>query len=121
MTHWQFPFQVDPGGRTAQADHAAYVRGLIELVLFTAPGERVNRPDFGSGLHHLVFDGQSEELATATQFLVTGALQRWLSDFIQVEEVAVRMRESTLNVTVRYALLASGERQEETFQRQGVR
>ena len=108
MTHWRFPFQIDATGRTATADQVTYVKELIELVLFTAPGERVRRPDFGSGLHQLIFEGQREELATATQFLVSGALQRWLGDLIQVEEVTVTMADATLAVTVRYLLLASG-------------
>lgn len=120
MTHWRFPFQVDATGRTATADQATYVKGLIELVLFTAPGERVRRPEFGSGLHQLIFDGQSDELATATQFLVSGALQRWLGDLIQVEEVAVTTDEATLAVTVRYLLRPSGERQEARFVRENV-
>ena len=50
-----FPYHFDSHGRTAAIDYDAHIRDLIEQVLFTAPGERVNRPDFGSGLLRLVF------------------------------------------------------------------
>jgi phage baseplate assembly protein W len=73
----RFPFGFNGRGRTAEADGDAHLRQLIEQVLFTYPGERVNRPDFGSGLMQLVFAPSGEELATAAQFLVQGALQRW--------------------------------------------
>ena len=76
------------GARRKRADDD-HIRDLIEQVLFTAPGERVNRPTFGSGLMQLVFAPNSDELATATQFLVQGALQQWLGDVVQVEAVAV--------------------------------
>jgi uncharacterized protein len=73
-----YPFRIDSRGRTAQATDADHIRDLIEQVLFTGPGERVNRPSFGSGLLQLVFMPTSDELATATQFLIQGALQQWL-------------------------------------------
>ncbi|MBJ6762761.1 GPW/gp25 family protein [Myxococcaceae bacterium JPH2] len=106
-----FPFRIDGRGRTADADLDAHVRQLIEQVLFTSPGERVNRPTFGTGLGQLVFAPNSEELATATQFLVQGALQQWLGDLIQVEAVEVLGVESTLQVTVRYVVRRTQQRQ----------
>ena len=69
----RYPYQFDDRGRTAEADDPAYIRELIEQVLFTAPGERVMRPDFGSGLMQLLFAPNSAELAATTQFLVQGA------------------------------------------------
>src|SRR5688572_2846201 len=66
----RFPYQFDGRGRTADADEATWIRGLVEQVLFTSPGERVMRPDFGSGLMQLVFAPNSPELAATTQFLV---------------------------------------------------
>ena len=65
------------------------MRDLIEQVLFTAPGERVNRPEFGCGLKQLVFAPASDALAAATEQLVHGALIRWLDPVISVEKVAV--------------------------------
>jgi phage baseplate assembly protein W len=116
----RFPFGFNGRGRTAEAEADAHLRQLIEQVLFTYPGERVNRPDFGSGLMQLVFAPSGEELATAAQFLVQGALQRWLGDRIQVEDVAVEAGEGRLTVQVRYAVSRTGERRVERFEREAV-
>lgn len=116
----RFPFAVGVDGRTATADPDAHVRQMIEQLLFTVPGERVNRPDFGSGLLQLVFTPNSPEQAAAVEFSVSAALQRWLSDVITVEEVAVTASEADLAVTVRYLLLRTGERTVTTFQAPGA-
>jgi phage baseplate assembly protein W len=104
--HNYYPFKVDGRGRTATAapgdDH---IKQLIEQVLFTALGERVNRPTFGSGVNQLVFAPNSSELASATQFLVQGALQQWLKDIIHVESVIAKNEESTLTVVVHYNIV----------------
>jgi phage baseplate assembly protein W len=115
-----FPFHFDGRGRTADADEDAHVRDLIEQVLFTTPGERVNRPTFGCGLNQLVFAPNSDELAAATQFLVQGALQQWLGDLIQVAEVAVESEDSTLRVTVEYLVRRDGRRETAQFTRGGT-
>jgi phage baseplate assembly protein W len=99
-----FPYQFDARGRTAEADDERHIRDLIEQLLFTAPGERVNRPTFGSGLLQLVFAPNSPELAAATQFQVQGALQQWLGDLIQLQGVDVQSEDATLRVTVRYVI-----------------
>ncbi len=112
-----FPYQFDGRGRTRDDDHAHWVRGLIEQVLFTSPGERVMRPTFGSGLMQLVFAPNSAELAAATQMLVQSALQEWLVELIQVEEVAVESVDATLRVTVRYVLRRTQQSQVATFER----
>jgi phage baseplate assembly protein W len=114
-TNLRFPFQIDGRGRTRRADEETWIRGLVEQVLFTAPGERVMRPDFGSGLRQLVFAPNSPELAATTQALVQGALQRWLGELIVVEAVEVEAVESTLNVTVRYVVRRTDARQVQTF------
>lgn len=114
-----YPFHVAGRGRTAPApDAGRHLRDMIEQVLFTSPGERVNRPDFGSGLLQLVFAPNSAEVAAATQFLVQGALQQWLGDLIQVAEVLVDQAEGTLTVTVNYVVRRSGQRQTASFQRE---
>lgn len=104
MTQIRYPFRADERGRTSGATEEEHVRDLIEQVLFTTPGERVNRPTFGSGLMSLVFAPANEALAAALQQLVHGALQQWLGDTIQVEDVAVEQEGSTLRVTVTYVL-----------------
>jgi phage baseplate assembly protein W len=113
-----YPFHFDRRGRTADVSEDEHIRDLIEQLLFTSPGERVNRPTFGTGLMQLVFAPNSDELATTTQFLVQGALQQWLGDRIRVEAVQVVSRESTLEVTVQYVSLRSQQRQVAQFTRQ---
>jgi len=115
-----FPYRIDGMGRTASTDQDDHIRDLIEQVLFTAPGERVNRPDFGCGLLQLVFEPNSEVLAAATQQTVQGALQRWLGDLIQVEMVQVDSQEATLQVTVQYTVRRSQQRQVAEFRRGGL-
>jgi len=110
-----FPVRIDGRGRVAVTDGDDHVRDLIAQVLFTDPGERVNRPDFGSGLRQLVFMPNSEPLAIATEFAIKGALQRWLGDVIQPEDVEVAGQESTLQVTVTYRRLADGVTDRATF------
>jgi phage baseplate assembly protein W len=114
-TFLDFPFAVDARGRTAVTDDDDHVRDLILQVLFTSPGERVNRPEFGCGLKQLVFAPASDALAAATEQLVHGALIRWLDPVITVEGVAVRADEASLEVTVAYRRRPTGERREETF------
>jgi phage baseplate assembly protein W len=113
--HADFPFRADVRGRTALADDAPHVRDLIEQVLFTSPGERVNRPTFGGGLLRLVFDPNRHEVATATQMLVQSSLQQWLGDLIEVEDAAIESVEERLAVTVVYRLVRTGERRVERF------
>ncbi|HEY8209187.1 MAG TPA: GPW/gp25 family protein [Myxococcaceae bacterium] len=115
--HFSYPYRVDGRGRTAGADDSQHVNDLIEQVLFTSPGERVNRPDFGTGLAQLVFEPAGEHLAATTQFLVQGALQQWLGDLIQVESVALESQESTVVVTVQYVIRRTQQRQAATFSR----
>jgi len=110
-----FPYQIDGRGRTREArrdeDTDEYIKGLIEQLLFTAPGERVMRPDFGSGLQQLLFAGNSPELATTTQMLVQGALQQWLGNLIVIESVAVEAIDATLHVDVIYTVLRTRTQQ----------
>jgi phage baseplate assembly protein W len=118
MIQIDYPFHIDGRGRTADTDQDDHIRDLIEQVLFTAPGERVNRPTFGSGLMQLVFAPNSDELATATQFMVQGALQQYLSDLIQVQNVKVESEAATLHVTVEYMVLRNQQKQVARFLRE---
>ncbi len=112
-----FPFHVDGRGRAAEATEDERIRQLIEQLLFTSPGERVNRPTFGSGLMQLVFAPNSDELATAVQFQVQGALQQWLGELIQVDTLEVESEDTELRVTVRYVVRRTQQRQVERFER----
>lgn len=111
MTHVDYPFAVDGRGRTARADEDGHIRDLIEQVLLTSPGERVNRPTFGSGLLQLVFAPSSDALAAATQLTAQAALQQWLGDLIEVQGIAVESVDARLEVTVQYVVRRTGQRQ----------
>jgi phage baseplate assembly protein W len=114
-SYLDYPFHFDATGRAATTDVDDHVRDLIYQVLFTNPGERVNRPDFGCGLLQLVFMPNSDALAAATQFMVQGALQRWLRDVIQVEAVKIENAEERLVVEVSYQRRDTGQRQVASF------
>lgn len=115
--HVDYPLHFDERGHTAITTDEDHVRDLIEQVLFTAPGERVNRPTFGSGVLALVFEPNGAPLAAATQVSVQGALQQWLGDLIEVEAVEVAGEDSTLIVEVRYLLRRTQRRHVAEFRR----
>ena len=112
-----YPFHFDCRGRTAETTDEDHIRDMIEQVLFTVPGERVNRPTFGCGLMQLVFAPNSPELAATTQLLVQGALQQWLGDVIQVERVDVQADDSALRVLVQYTIRLTQQQQTAEFTR----
>jgi len=112
-----FPFHFDPRGRTATTDDEDHIRDMIEQLLFTSPGERVNRPDFGSGLLQMVFAPNSVELASALQFTTQAALQRYLGDLIDLQQLEVQAQDSTLSVTVKYLVRRTQQGRTETFVR----
>lgn len=110
-----FPYQFDGRGRTQEAAMQDYLNQLVEQVLFTSPGERVNLPDFGSGLLQLPFAPNSQELAAATQFAVQGALQKWLSGYVKVQSVTASAQDAVITVTVSYTPLSTDVTQVQTF------
>ena len=112
-----YPFHFDNRGRSAETDDDEHVRDMIEQLLFTNPGERVNRPDFGSGLLQLVFAPNSPELAAALQFTLQAALQRWLGDVIDVGALAVTSEDASLRVELSYTVRASGDTRSDSFVR----
>src|SRR5258708_37252486 len=97
-----FPFHFDQRGRTATTGDDDHIRDMIEELLFTNPGERVNRPDFGSGLLQMVFASNSPELAAALQFTAQAALQRYLGDVIDLQSLDVVSQDSSLTVSLKY-------------------
>ena len=118
MTNIDYPYHFSGQGRTATTDYESYIRDLVEQVIFTSPGERVNRPTFGSGLLQLVFAPNSVELAGTTQFLVQSSVQEWLGELIQVTAVEVESIEERLNVTVSYLIRRTQQERVEQFSRQ---
>jgi phage baseplate assembly protein W len=110
-----FPFYINREGLIAGATYEDHIRQMIELVLFTSPGERVNRPDFGCGVDRLVFEAASQGLVTATQALVQSELQRWLGDLISVEAATVVLEDSALLITIRYVVIQTNQRRVDRF------
>jgi phage baseplate assembly protein W len=117
MSQVGYPFRFDGAGVTASADTAEHVRGMIEQILFTGPGERAMRPDFGSGVRQLVFAPDAQPLAMAVQMSVQAAINAWLGERVDAAEVSVTAQEETLRILVRYVLRSSGETIVERFER----
>jgi uncharacterized protein len=106
------PIAIDAGlGRLAEeTDYPDHVEQLMRQVLFTTPGDRINRPDMGCHVRQMVFAPNSEVTATLTQVSVLEALQEWLGSLIRVEDVSVSASGETLEILVTYVLRARGER-----------
>ena len=111
MMNINFPFKFDGRGRTATADENQHIRQMIEQLIFTSPGERVNRPTFGSGLLQLIFAPNSPELAATVQFTMEAAIQQWLGDVIELENLEVTAIDSTLRVELSYSIRRTSEQQ----------
>jgi phage baseplate assembly protein W len=120
VIHVDYPYHFDATGRTAETGADDYIRDLIEQVLFTVPGERVNRPTFGCGVLQLVFAPNGDELAATAQFLIQGALQQWLGDLIEVEAVDVASEEGTLRIVLRFVVRRTQQRLVAEFAREGA-
>jgi uncharacterized protein len=109
---YSFPFQLDPLSKqgTQAAGYAAHVVDMIEQILFTAPGERADLPDFGCDVRRLLFAPNSAALAATAQLVIQGALTRWLSDQITVQSVTVQQPadpgdQSQLLILIQYLLI----------------
>lgn len=116
MTYFGYPLQIDSRGRTAEASYDEHIRQMIEQILFTTPGERVNRPDFGSDIRQFVFAPSTSEQAPAIQFLIQGALHQWLGELILVEGVEIEQAENLLLVTIQYVVRQTQNRHVAQFE-----
>jgi phage baseplate assembly protein W len=110
-----YPFHIDGHGRTAATTDDDHIRDMIEQLLFTNPGERVNRPSFGSGLLQMVFEPNSTQLASALQFTLQASLQQLLANLIQLQGVQVTAQDNVLQVTVQYVVRGDQQTQSATF------
>src|SRR3954465_11007702 len=104
-----FPLHFDETGRTAATDLDDHVRDMVGQLLMTSSGERVNRPDFGSGLLDLVFAPNSAELAAALEFALEGAIQQWLGDLIELRALDVESEDSSVRIRLQYVVRRTGE------------
>lgn len=106
---WKFPLQVTPAGRIAQARYEQRIEESIFLILSTSPGERPMLPDFGCGIHDLVFEGSRP----ATIALVTRTVRTALTAYeprIDVLEVLVESppeQENLLLIRISYRIRAN--------------
>ena len=112
-----YPFHFNKLGHTDLTSDVDHIRDMVEQLLFTSPGERVNRPDFGSGLLQMVFEPNSPEVAATLQYLVQSNLNQYLGELIQLEEVDVKSQDASLIVTVRYRIRRTQEQRTEEFRR----
>lgn len=112
-----FPYHFSGDGRTAETGDDDHIRDMIEELLFTNHGERVNRPDFGSGLLQMVFAPNSPEVATALQFSLQADLQKWLGDLIELQTLEVTSVDSSLSITIQYLVRRTNERVTAQFTR----
>jgi uncharacterized protein len=119
MMNVDYPLSFDGRGRTSTVANDLHIREMIEELLFTCPGERVNRPSFGSGLMQMIFAPNSPELASALQFSLQASINQWLGDLIEVQAIKVENDLSILRVLVQYIIRSSGERRMESFERGG--
>lgn len=110
-----FPYRIDGRGRSAAAGYDDHVRDMIELLLFTSPGERVMRPEFGCGLGDLVFEPNSPELAATLQISVQASLQRWLGDVIDVIDLDIESADNLLQVRLDYVVRPTGTVRDDVF------
>jgi phage baseplate assembly protein W len=106
-----YPWIFDGRGQTASANESQHIRQMLEQLIFTSPGERVNRPTFGSGVLQLIFAPNSPELAATVQFTMEAAVQQWLGDIIELENLEVVASDSTLSVDLSYSIRRTNEPQ----------
>lgn len=112
-----YPFHFDGRGRTAATTDDDHIRDMLEQLIFTSPGERVNRPDFGSGIMQLIFAPNSPELAATLQFTLQAAIQRWLGDVLELQSLEVTSVDSTLTIDVQYVVRRTNQQQSANFTR----
>lgn len=110
----KFPLAIDgeTGRFVRETDEDPYIRQLIRQVLLTAPGERVNRPELGAGLKHMVLAPNSPETASLAQTMVYQALTTWLGTLIIVDGVHTSAVNERLDIVVVYTVRARGEQRE---------
>ncbi|MBP6237643.1 MAG: GPW/gp25 family protein [Saprospiraceae bacterium] len=115
MFHLKSTLSFNNLGRTSGTDYDNHINDMVQHILFTTPGERVNRPDFGSGLYQAVFEPNSSEVAATLQFLLHGALNQWLSGIIEINDVNVNANDAVLEVKVVYTIIRNREQRVANF------
>jgi uncharacterized protein len=109
---YALPFRLDIRSRQASqaSSYQQHVEDMITQILLTAPGERVDLPEFGCGVRKLLFAPNSDALAATAQVTIQQALSRWLGNQINVTKVSVTAPEDTpdqsqLLILIQYVLI----------------
>jgi hypothetical protein len=111
---YAYPLRIDVGaGQVARVRYADHVNQLIEQLLLTSPGERVNMPEFGCGLRRAVFAAQNDALVATVKIQVQQAINAYLGDQVRLTAIDVRsgadptsgVDEGELLVTLSYILV----------------
>jgi phage baseplate assembly protein W len=90
---WAFPVAPDPAtGRVASVEHEEDIRQSIQIILGTGRGERVMRPDFGCGIHELVFETMDSTTLQRVRSVVDQALTRYEP---RIEIIGIRVDPET--------------------------
>ena len=114
----KFPLQTAPDGRTATVERDRWIRDLLEAFLFTNPGERLNRPEFGSGLLAMIFAGNHATIAGALDASLRAAIEQHFSHLIDLEDLTILQQESLLEIEVQYRTRPDGVRKKEVFRQE---
>jgi uncharacterized protein len=103
---WGFPIKPGPNRQMAYVSGPEKIRQSIWLILSTSPGERQMRPEFGCGIHDLVFQPNTASLRSQVQSQVREALTRWESriDLLDVRVEAPAERRNTLEIRIEYRI-----------------
>jgi phage baseplate assembly protein W len=109
---WAFPFLVEPDrGRVSLVAYDDDVQQAIRIILVTAKGERVMRPDFGCGIHDLVFGAINTALIGQVQRDVQEALRRFEPriDVLNVTVDQTRVADGRLDVSIDYRVRTTNQ------------
>jgi phage baseplate assembly protein W len=112
-----FPFQVGDLSAPKTANRTQAIRQQLDQLLFTVPGERVNRPDFGCGVQKLVFGPASPQAARTAEYTIKVNIQKFLGTLITADAVQVTTDDATLFIDILYTVKATNEERAETFRR----
>jgi uncharacterized protein len=112
-----FPFSVAPTGRTRTPTAEERISELLEMLLYTIPGERVMRPDLGTPVTELLFEGVTDALSVALRVAIHGALTQYLAGIVDVREVDVTTEDSTIDIAIAFAAFGEAESKTIVFRR----